>query len=99
MWEAKYSCTYRTFQIFKPPLSRYKQTLVASVTEEENTKSQSDGGVCVLGIRHITYLPFHYHGNQSAGELKPNKSFLKMKEFIEITKYVLPATEHKYAFS
>ena len=46
-------------------------------------------GVCVLGIRHITYLPFHYHGNQSAGELKPNKSFLKMKEFIEITKYVL----------
>ena len=46
-------------------------------------------GVCVLGIRHITYLPFHYHGNQSAGELKPNKSFLKMKEFFEFTKFVL----------
>ena len=26
LWEAKYSCTYRTFQIFKTPLNRYKQT-------------------------------------------------------------------------
>ena len=46
LWEAKYFCTYRTFQIFKTPLSRYRQTLVASVIEEENTKSQS-AVVCV----------------------------------------------------
>ena len=59
LWEAKYFCTYRTFQIFKPPLSRYKQTLVASVIEEENTKCQS-AVVCVCTgnpSHHISTFP------------------------------------------
>ena len=82
--EAKYSCTYRTFQILKPQdslfsfffleLSRYKQTLVAFGTGTEGEYTV----VCTRWepvTSHI-YLSITMATSQLPGQLKPDKSFL-----------------------